>query len=110
MERDWLLAAALERRHDGPPPPGAAVPADYAAPWAAQLANRRRWAWRDVRRIGRRLARAGRAHDLAQWRRLRRELAFALRVWRAWRDWGREAEAVRNTGNNELIGNWHRSR
>jgi hypothetical protein len=100
--RDWLEISSLERRYDGPLPPTASLPADYDAPWSEQLLNRRRWAWRDVRRIGRELARLSRAlrrtaaaRDCQEWRRLRHELAFALRTWKSYRDWTRETAPTR---------------
>lgn len=102
--RDWPCETALERRHDGPLPPVAALPPDYASPWPEQLLNRRRWAWRDVRRIGHRLVHAGRAarngagiYEYREWQRLRRELAFALRSWKCYRDWAGAVTPVRRS-------------
>lgn len=91
---EWSHRSALERRYNGPIPPMAALADDHTALWAIQLKNRRHWAWADVRRIGKLAARTSHAmretgdvRYYRQWQRLRRELAFALRVWRTYRDW-----------------------
>lgn len=94
MEMDGGLRAALERRYDGPIPPRASAPPDYRLPWREQFENRKHWSWQEVRRLGH-LARGarlsfittGRTGDRREWQRLRRNLAFALRSWAAYRDW-----------------------
>jgi hypothetical protein len=89
--------AALERRYDGPVPPGASLPADYDASWHQQLLNRRLWSWQEVRRIGHNVIEARQAFKQTgkiihhrKWLYYRRELAFALRCWSVYRDKVRE--------------------
>lgn len=90
-EHAWSEALAL--RYDGPVPPLAALPPDADAPRSERLANRKRWAWADVREDGRRLVAARRAFaatgDMAhrrEWTRLRGRLRRSLTVWAAYRD------------------------
>ncbi len=90
---DAKLRDALERRYDGPIPVGASAPPDYDRPWRQQLRSRKRGSWQDVRRLGRLAARARHAFhasdagkDRDEWMRLRRNLAFALKSWAAFRD------------------------
>ncbi len=90
---DAKLRDALERRYDGPIPVGASAPPDYHRPWREQLERRKFGSWQDVRRLGRLTARARHAfhasdaeNDFDEWMRLRRNLAFALKSWAAFRD------------------------
>lgn len=90
---DAKLRNALERRYDGPIPVGAAAAPDYDRPWREQLRSRKCGSWREVRRLGGLSARARHAfhasdakNDHDEWMRLRRNLAFALKSWAAFRD------------------------
>jgi hypothetical protein len=89
--------AALALRYDGPVPPLAALPPDFDAPWPQQIANRKRWAWADVRDAGcavlaarRAFARTGNMRHHREWIRLRGGLRRALRIWAAYRDMAAE--------------------
>lgn len=88
------IRAALDNRYDGPLPFNAAVPPDWDRPRHEQIANRKRWAWCEVRRLGRRMVVARRAfrasgalahhHD---WARARGSLTHALATWACFRNW-----------------------
>ncbi len=90
---DAKLRHALELRYDGPIPANASVAPDFNRPWSEQLESRKRGSWQDVRRLGRLAARARRAFRNSddidshrEWARQRRNLAFALRSWAAYRN------------------------
>lgn len=90
---DWRIRAALERRYDGPVPPGAAYSTDFADSYEKQIARRRGLAWADVREAGREclfhhraLMDTKDARHLALWRSARKRLTRALIVWNVWRN------------------------
>ncbi len=102
--------AALHARYDGPVPPGASISPDADAPWVEQLANRRRWAWIEVRRLGHLMVQARRAffdtHDIRhhdEWRRLRNRVDHPLQTWALYRDWER-AERARLAESCKIVG------
>jgi hypothetical protein len=85
---------ALETRYDGPLPFNAAAPSDWDQPIQEQIANRKRWASAEVRRLGRRMVAARRAFRATgaierhrEWARVRGSLAHALATWACFRDW-----------------------
>lgn len=86
------MNAHLARRYDGPVPPLASSASDADEPLSVQWANRRRYAWMEVRDIGRQLVHHSRmfreTHSLShhnEWKRLRKSLSRALTVWSAYR-------------------------
>ena len=88
------IHAALEARYDGPLPFNAAAPADWDRPRHEQIANRKRWAWSEVRRLGRCMVAARRAFRATgalerhrDWARARGSLVHALATWACFRDW-----------------------
>jgi hypothetical protein len=88
------IYAALEARYDGPLPCNAALAPDWDRPEREQIANRKRWASAEIRRLGRRMVAARRTfratgmlahhHD---WARARGSLVHALATWACFRDW-----------------------
>lgn len=62
--------------------------------WRVPLADRKRLAWSDIREIARKSIQAGQSlresgtrRHYRNWLAIRGELAHALRVWSAYRDW-----------------------
>lgn len=97
---DAAFHAALGVRYDGPRPPLTALPPDWSEPWPTQIANRKRWAWREVRRLGHQMVSARRAFratgaltDHRSWVRARGSLSHALATWAQFSDWLKRLEA-----------------
>lgn len=87
------IRGLLDARYDGPLPSRAALPPDWDRPQAERIANRKRWAWREVRRLGHRMVSARRAFratgaevDREDWLRARGSLGHALAGWAYFRD------------------------
>lgn len=88
------MHAALDARYDGPSPLNAAVPPDWDRPRREQVANRKHWAWCEVRRLGRCMVAARRAFRATgtlahhrDWATARGSLVHALATWACFRDW-----------------------
>jgi hypothetical protein len=99
---DIGIYAALQQRYDGPLPLDAAFPPDWDRPRHEQIANRKRWAWSEVRRLGRRMVAARRAFRATgalahhrDWARARGSLEHALATWACFRGWLARLERIR---------------
>lgn len=87
------IQTALNQRYDGPIPVGASVAYDAGQTWAAQVSNRRKAAWQELRRVGHLVAAENKAFYLTksvkhlnEWKRLRKQLDWYLSSYKTWRD------------------------